>query len=76
MDNGLTSRYTGTHDVFAAAHRDGQEFAATIAYGAVWDLFRSVLDAPLAIVPIAIHDFHAIHANRPWSRLSQTLDHK
>jgi len=55
--------------VFVPTHRYGQEFAAARFNGAVWDLSRrSVLDAPLAVVPIAIHDYRAIHAIRPWSR--------
>jgi len=65
----LTSRCTGAHDVFVPAHRYGQEFAAAMVIGAVWDLFRrSVLDAPLAVVPIAIHDLCAVYASRPCSR--------
>jgi len=55
--------------VFVPTHRYGQEFAAAIVIDTEWDLSRrSVLDAPLAIVPVAIHDYRAIHAIRPWSR--------
>ena len=72
--NGLTSRCTGAHDVFVPTHRYGQEFAATRFNGAVWDLSRrSVLDAPLAIVPIAIHDLRAIHASRQRARRPLSL---
>jgi len=60
--------------VFVSTHRYGQEFAATMDSVAQWDLSRrSVLDAPLAIVPIAIHDLRAIHASRQRARRPLSL---
>ncbi len=66
----LTSRCIGPRDVFVPTHRSGQEFAADIGDAASPGEHgrRSVLDAPLSVLPIALTDVRPSHASRPRVR--------
>jgi len=58
----------GARDVFFSGPRSGQEFAAEWGDepGNRVRHRRSVLDAPLPVLPIAIHDDSPIFASGPW----------